>query len=395
MISSTLLNKFSFKTWMIICIIISIIVTAQLYFGGAKVYEGDTHTYTHYNNYIIFKNSFYNLLNNRNLYILYPNDQWDLYKYSPSFAFLFLLFACLPNFFGLFLWNFINCILIFYCVNKLEGISNKAKNFILIFNVIELITSIQNAQSNALIAGLILLAYQLAKNEKLFWSVFCIVLTVYIKLFGGVAFVIYLFFPNKLKTFFYSLFWFVALALIPLIIVTPSQLITQYQNWLVLLKADKDASLGYSVYGWLKSWYGISINKNIILFVGLAINCIPLVIKNKLLQNIKFQYLFLASIFIWMVIFNHKAESPTFIIATLGVSIWYAVSHKSYLNTFLLLIVLVFTILSPTDLFPKNLNASFVTPYVLKGVACIFVWFKLMFDLFALKFEPSDLKITN
>jgi hypothetical protein len=379
--NKALLEKFSIKTWAIICFIISLAVTCQLYFGGTKVYAGDAHLYTEFNNYIIFKNSFFHLLNNQNLYAHYPNEQWDLYKYSPSFAFLYVVFALLPNFFGLFFWNFLNCFILFFAISKIDFISNKAKNFILLFNLIELFTSIQNTQSNALITGLILLAFVLAKKEKMFWSTLCLVLTVYIKLFGGVALVMYLFFPNKFKVAIYAVFWTIVLALIPLIIVSPTQLLEQYNNWLVLLKADKDASLGYSVFGWLKSWFNIDVAKNIVLSVGLIINLLPLLIK-KQLYNKNFQLLYMASLLIWVVIFNHKAESPTFIIATAGVAIWYALSAKTIVDKCLLFLVFAFTILSPTDIFPKSLNTNFVIPFVLKGVACIFVWFKIMYDLF-------------
>ncbi len=163
--------------------------------------------------------------------------------------------------------------------------------------------------------------------------------------------------------------------------VSPTQLLEQYNNWLVLLKADKDASLGYSVFGWLKSWFNIDVAKNLVLSVGLIINLLPLLIK-KSLYNKNFQLLYMASLLIWVVIFNHKAESPTFIIATTGVAIWYALSAKTIVDKCILFLVFVFTILSPTDIFPKSLNTNFVIPFVLKGVACIFVWFKIMYDLF-------------
>lgn len=44
-------------------------------------------TYTHYNNYIIFKNSFEHLSSNKDIYKSYPEEHWDLYKYSPTFSF--------------------------------------------------------------------------------------------------------------------------------------------------------------------------------------------------------------------------------------------------------------------------------------------------------------------
>src|SRR5580658_9739822 len=43
---------------------------------------------TYYNNYVIFKYSFFHLIDGKNLYGIYPDDHWDLFKYSPTFAFL-------------------------------------------------------------------------------------------------------------------------------------------------------------------------------------------------------------------------------------------------------------------------------------------------------------------
>jgi len=46
--------------------------------------------YSHYNNYIIFKQSFYHLIAQKDLYIHYPQEQYDLFKYPPTFALLFV-----------------------------------------------------------------------------------------------------------------------------------------------------------------------------------------------------------------------------------------------------------------------------------------------------------------
>ena len=42
--------------------------------------------FTNYNNYVIFRNSFLHLISNKDIYAWYLDEQWDLYKYSPSFA---------------------------------------------------------------------------------------------------------------------------------------------------------------------------------------------------------------------------------------------------------------------------------------------------------------------
>ena len=90
-----------------------------------------------------------------------------------------------------------------------------------------------------------------------------------------------------------------------------------------------------------------------------------------------------------MVIFNHKAESPTFVIAMAGVAIWFVMSPKNWANYTLLVLAFVFTSLSPTDIFPKTIRDNIVNPYCLKGVACIAVWLKINIDFYIEYFKSK------
>jgi hypothetical protein len=89
----------------------------------------------------------------------------------------------------------------------------------------------------------------------------------------------------------------------------------------------------------------------------------------------------LASLLIWVVIFNHKAESPTFIIAMCGVSLWFFSVPFRWDNLVLFVMAFVFTSLSPTDIFPKYKRESFVIPYVLKAFPCILIWIKIQYEM--------------
>lgn len=89
----------------------------------------------------------------------------------------------------------------------------------------------------------------------------------------------------------------------------------------------------------------------------------------------------LASLLIWVVIFNHKAESPTFVIAMSGVALWYYAMPRKNMDMVLAIIALVFTSLSVTDLFPPFLRESFVYPYAIKAFPCILVWLRIVHEL--------------
>ena len=114
--------------------------------------------------------------------------------------------------------------------------------------------------------------------------------------------------------------------------------------------------------------------------------CLPLV-KFKNYSNYGFRWRLLVSILIWVVIFNHKAESPTFVIAMSGVGVWYFFSEKTRMNLALVILAFVFTSLSPTDLFPRFLREQFVIPYVMKVVFCIFIWGKVIWGMWNIEDE--------
>ena len=149
-IRSLLLNQWAL---LVVYAIFAIVASVQLVLVGPHIFEG--HTYTDYNNYIIFKQSFSHLIQGDNIYRLYPNEQWDLYKYSPTFALFMGLLAHLPDMVGLSIWNLLNALTLFAAIQILPFKRN-IQSLLLWFVLLELLTSMQNAQSNGLMAGLMI-----------------------------------------------------------------------------------------------------------------------------------------------------------------------------------------------------------------------------------------------
>jgi Glycosyltransferase family 87 len=342
-----------------------------------KLYVGKQ--VSHINNYTVFKQSWFHLQQNKNLYIIHANDQFDLFKYSPSFAVLFAPIAVLPDFWGLLIWNLLNTLVLFAAIRQLPMPGNKA-NIILWLMVIELLTSIQNEQSNALMAGLMILTYTCLQKGKSIWAALWVVLATYIKVYGAVAFCLFLFFPQKPKFILWSAIWALIIFCLPLLVVPMPQLLWQYQNWKTLLAADQSGSYGLSVMGWLHAWFHIEGVKNIVMLAGVVLFMLPLA-RIKLYGQGKFQLLFLANMLLWVIIFNHKAESPTFIIAFAGACIWFFASAANSWHKVMFTFVFIFTCLSVTDLFPHSIKDGFFTPYVIKAVPCIFLWLIIEVEL--------------
>lgn len=365
---------------LIIYAAITIIASVLEFFKGPKVFNGIA--YTHYNNYLIFKNSFYHLTENKDLYALFPQEYWDYYKYSPTFALLFAPIAILPNLPGLIVWNLLNTIPLFFAIRFLPQPDEQRRIFILWIILLELLTSIQNSQSNGLMAALIIASFVFLEKRNALLAALFIVLSCYVKLFGIVAGLFFLLYPSRLKSIGYTFLWVLSLGLLPFLVISPQQYLFLLQSWLNLLINDQTISYGRSLMGLLHSWFHIGEQKILITVMGGIILMIPL-IKMEIFKKENNRILLLSSILIWMVIFNHKAESSTYIIAVCGVALWYFTQKASIVNHLLLISTFILTCLSPTDLFPRFLRNNFVLPYELKALAPILIWFKIQYGLFS------------
>jgi hypothetical protein len=383
------------QTWQSRCLsiallaylLITIIATMQGLLAGPKVYVPGGRPYIDYNNFRIFKFSFYHLIHGQDIYQPFPDDHWDLYKYSPAFALCFGLLSWLPDTIGLFLWNLINTLCLFAGVRLLPNLSNEKKSWILLFGLLEMLLSIQNTQSNGLMAGLTVLSFALAERRRYMLSTLCVVVSFYIKIYGALAFIFYLFYPDKLRLAGWSLFWMVFFAFIPLAVVSGPQLLFLYKSWMHLLLNDRSASTGVSVLGLLGTWFGLSVSKNGVTLVGLVLFLLPL-IHIRRYKDITFRLLYLASVLIWMVIFNHKAESPTYIIAISGIGVWYFSQRPDPLNRVLLIASFLLITMSVSDLVPAPIRNGFIRPYGIKAVMAIVVWCKIVYEQITLRYKP-------
>ncbi len=345
---------------------------------------------TQYNNYIIFKNSSFHLFQQLNLYTHYPKEHYDLFKYTPSFALIFGLFAVMPNALGLFVWNLLNVGLPILGFSQLLGLNNKTKPLLLLLLIPEMLTSVLNSQSNGLILGLMMLGLAAIQRENTLKAVIFICITGFIKLFGIALFAVFLLYPNQLKKAILMSFLIILILFALPLIVTPFEtLIQQYKNYFDLLKNDGNTFVKYSVIAWLNTWFHLNIGKNVIIGIGLIIQLIPLFFQSDFLKDNRIVYGF--SWMIWVVIFNHMAESATFIIAVGAIMAFLSLKDKISSYYLIALVLLFFlTELGPSDLYPRYLRIWIVETAQLKVFPCIVFWVMMLFDM--TKFDLGKLK---
>lgn len=353
-------------------------ISIQTYLLGPREWQGVT--YTHYNNYQIFKSSFWHLVEQQDLYAEYSEDHYDLYKYSPTFSFLMAPFAVLPNWLGLLLWNLLNAFMLVIAIYKLPQIDKKSAGWIILLIVFEFIISLRNNQSNALMAGLVILAFTVMEKNRPAVASFLLALSFFIKLFSLPALSLALLYHSRGRFGIYFLGWVAALGILPLAVVPFEQLAFLYQSWWGLLTGDQAVYFGISVMGWLNAWFGIEMNKNLLMLFGALLFLIPFIFYKRYRDDV-FRVKMLASVLLWMVIFNHMAESPTYVIAMTGAGIWFFTSQKNWWDISLLVLAVVLTSLSMTDLTPNAWKDAFVKPYVLKALPCILIWLKIQAEL--------------
>ena len=341
-------------------------------------------------NFAIFRDSFNHLVHHQNLYAPFRATQWDLYRYSPTFALLFAPFALLPYAAGAVLWNLLNAAALFWAVNSVPVLDRRQRMLALWFMFLAMLSAIENAQSNALMAALMIGAWNAQQRDKADFAGLFIVLATFIKLFGIFALLPCLLIGNRKRLLRYTAASAALFVFLPLFVVRFAELRIFYRDWYTTVRAFNQVRLGISVMGLLKTWFHLNVPSNAVVIVGAVILIVTAVLGRRA------PLLVLASVLIFVTIFNYAAESPSYVIAVSGVALWYFSQPRSAVNLALLIATFLLAMLSSTDLFPRALRHDVFEPYVVKALPCILVWLKIgtepLFVLLHSRWGPSEKK---
>jgi hypothetical protein len=89
----------------------------------------------------------------------------------------------------------------------------------------------------------------------------------------------------------------------------------------------------------------------------------------------------LAFVSIYLMLASTGTESPTLVMAMPGLGIWFMLSEQKRWQWVLLVITLLISSFSPTDLFPKFLREGYIIRYGLMILPLLGVWLALAADL--------------
>ena len=350
------------------------------------------------NNYLIFKSGFNHTILQTNLYQYYPAEYGDLYLYGPVFSLVIAPFALLPDWLGSILWVQFNAALLFIAICNLP-LKRKWNNAILIFCSVEMMTCAEWAQSNAMIGACLLFGFIFTIRNKEIWALFFIMLATFIKLYGIVGCIFFLFSKNRLQFIGWAIFWSIVFFIGPMIISSKEFIVQSYADWYqrLQLKDIRNTRLDIqndfqdiSVMGMIRRIFHISNMKNIFVTVPAVLLFASQLVFFNNYKDLRYRIYLLCSVLITTIIFTTSSESPTYIIAFPAVCIWYVLQPPSRWVTVFFIFSLLLTSFSYSDIFTPYVREHITRPYSLKALPCFILWLILLWQIWRKQFLLVD-----
>lgn len=330
------------------------------------------------NDFAIFRASFWNLLAHKDLYVLRLDQAHDYFKYSPSFALLFAPFAVLPFAAGLFVWNLVNALSIFFALRLLLPREQWVIGLVLV--ALPTLRSIQSAQSNALVAALIILAFVSFERGWLWRGAIAIALGAVIKIFPLAALSFALPRPDRLRAMLFTVLSMAMLIALPLLVISPDALAAQYHSWGALERSEAQL-VGSSAMEILRG-AGIIWPVWTFQLIGSATVLVVLLLRMHDWQSRTLRLQFLGFVMVFCVVFNHRAERQSAVIALCGMVIWYLASPspRAAWQSALFTIVYFLVAVSGTELVPKSIK-HVLSPQARFSIPLTFLWLVMLGEL--------------
>ncbi|GIM49771.1 glycosyltransferase family 87 protein [Capnocytophaga stomatis] len=347
-----------------------------------------------YNNYLIFKGVFWHTIEKLSLYVEYPAEYFDVNHYGILFSAVIAPFAVLPNWLDVSFWIMANALFLYWAIRQLP-LSKIAIIGVLLISAHDLYTAAAMQQFNISIIALLVGAYVFIHKGKDEWATLFIVIGILTKLYGVVGLAFFFFSKNKIRFVWTGIVWMIVLFCLPMIYSSPQYVISQYQQWFERLAMKNNSNLNTISYnlqnlsflGFLQRT-GIYNNNPVAIIIGLVLFSLPY-LRISQYKNTSFQLMFLASVSLFLCLFSTGTENSTYIIAYVGIGIWFMVSpNKNKKLKIILLVLAILASLSPTDLF-KPLKEGYIIKYSLRAVPPAIIWLTMIYEMCFLNYNQE------
>ncbi|PYO59772.1 MAG: hypothetical protein DMD70_11075 [Gemmatimonadetes bacterium] len=349
-----------------------------LYVASAALVTVQQAILGHSNNLSIFRSASLNLLAGRDLYAAHPEQHLDFYKYSPTFALLFAPLAYLPFALAFLCWSLLNGLLLWYALDRL--LPERQATIALALLYLEVLLALQYGQSNALVAALMILGFVAFEGRRQLGAALSITVGAAVKLFPLAGLSLAALYPRRLRFGAIAVGVLAVAVVLPLVVIPPADLLAQYRSWHAI--EAKDTLLrGYSLMHYVHAWFGVNWPNWPQQAAGTALLLLPLALRSDRWEALEFRRLFLCSLLVYSVLFNHASESPSFVVAYAGIVIWYVSSPPSPLRTAVMALTLLVMVVHDVDVVPRWVKYDILVPYRIKGIPGLVAWFVMQWEL--------------
>jgi hypothetical protein len=353
-------------------------------------------------NYLIFEGVFKHVVQEKYLFSYYPEEYVSFNNYGPAFSLVIAPFALLPTYLGCFLWAMANAAALFIAL-KMLPVEEKQKIILYWIVLIEMMTSIHSVQFNPMFTAFFIFTFVFTLRGKDWIATFFIALGILTKLYGIAGLAFFFFSKNKFQFILSLLVWLAVIVAAPILYSSYDYIVQSYEDWYYQIirrnqqNIDNSRTAGMqdiSVPGMIRrifKYYG-PIDFPIIAAAGIFFG-IPL-LKKQNQEQPHFKLYYLALVLISVVIFSSAAESPTFVIAVTGAALWY-ITQQQPISTAVkatLWLLLLLTILSPTDIIPPYIRINFILAYSLKALPCFIIWCWLVISCWKIHLPKTSVK---
>jgi len=343
-----------------------------------------------YNNYVIFKNVFFNFRAENSLYAPQPEIYNDLNHYGPFFALIIAPFALLPDWMGMFLWLMLGTLLFYFAIRALP-IEPKWQAATYLISALMLYNALAMQQFNVYTAALLILSFVMVEQRREGWAALFIVLGTFVKIYGIVGLAFFFFVKRKPRFLLYILIWSVVAFLLPMAFTSPSYILEQYSEWLRQLEIKTiQNQLSYyqniSLLGMVRKISGtLQYSDMWIMLAGAFMFVIPY-LRISQYKRINFRLMFLASALIMTVLFSSGSENSGYNIAVAGVGIWLGATpaRRGFVTWALIALVMIASF--AYNLVPVWIYKDYFFQYSLKALPFALVWLRICYELYFLDF---------
>ena len=340
------------------------------------------------NNFLIFRYVYWHVIGRLPLYEQYPQEYFDMNHYGPTFSLVIAPFAIPPVWLGMLLW-LVALTLGLYVAIRHSLFTRWQQVFIFWFCAHELLNAVQMQQFNIAIATIIVASYYLIRRERDFWAACLIMIGTFVKLYGIVGLAFFFFSRHKGRLVASCAFWALVLFVAPMLISSPEYILTQYQEWFACLVGKNTENYfatyqNISLIGMVRKISGSSAYSDLWLMIpGLVAFLLPY-LRVSQYKHEAFRQTLLASVLMFLILFSTGSENSTYIIAVVGVAIWYTAApwKRGWPDVVLMVYVFFFCTMAHSDLMPKFIREEWIKLYSLKALPVVLVWFRLCYEMY-------------